>query len=184
MLLALASSPRGARYAPPAFSLRQSAGHILSYRDCDPFLSKYPPWMARSNVALLFGLLAVGALAAGVYVHVTAEPEETRRIRREADRLLRARAVRIADTHWNSTLREKARRGVEFADREWFGKNRSGDRPPQGLPSQIHGNWCGSGGRGPILDDVDQLCFEHDQAYQRADEVARLWRQGRRPLLA
>lgn len=145
--------------------------------------------MSQSNalvVAVIGGVAGAmsGALAILAYRYVTAAPEESRRIRREADQRLRARAVQIAKAHWNPKLREKARLGVELADREWFGKNRSGDRPPHGLPRNIHGNWCGSGGCGPVLDELDQLCFDHDQAYQRADEVARLWRQGRRPLLA
>jgi RHS repeat-associated protein len=44
-----------------------------------------------------------------------------------------------------------------------------GNRPltyidPTGLRN-IHGNWCGPGGSGPILDPVDQCCYDHDSCY-------------------
>jgi RHS repeat-associated protein len=35
---------------------------------------------------------------------------------------------------------------------------------PNGLIN-IYGNWCGPGGRGPVLDSLDQCCFDHDSCY-------------------
>ncbi len=31
----------------------------------------------------------------------------------------------------------------------------------------IHGNWCGPGGGGPVEDGVDQCCKDHDDCYDR-----------------
>jgi RHS repeat-associated protein len=31
----------------------------------------------------------------------------------------------------------------------------------------IHGNWCGPGGGGPVQDAVDQCCKDHDECYDR-----------------
>src|SRR5690606_32323368 len=31
----------------------------------------------------------------------------------------------------------------------------------------IHGNWCGPGGKGPVIDVVDECCQEHDTCYDR-----------------
>ncbi|EFX69030.1 hypothetical protein DAPPUDRAFT_329536 [Daphnia pulex] len=28
-----------------------------------------------------------------------------------------------------------------------------------------YGNWCGSGGMGPALDNIDQCCMTHDKCY-------------------
>lgn len=44
-----------------------------------------------------------------------------------------------------------------------------GNRPltyidPTGLRN-IYGNWCGPGGSGPVLDPVDQCCYDHDSCY-------------------
>ena len=36
---------------------------------------------------------------------------------------------------------------------------------PEG--KNIHGNWCGPGGKGPALDSVDQCCREHDACYDK-----------------
>lgn len=52
-----------------------------------------------------------------------------------------------------------------------------GNRPltyidPTGLRN-IHGNWCGPGGSGPVLDPVDQCCSDHDSCY---DACSATWR--------
>jgi len=38
---------------------------------------------------------------------------------------------------------------------------------PEGL--NIHGNWCGPGGSGPITDAVDHCCYTHDVEYGKCD---------------
>jgi RHS repeat-associated protein len=47
------------------------------------------------------------------------------------------------------------------------------DRPltfvdPTGLIN-IYGNWCGPGGSGPVLDTLDQCCYDHDSCYDRCN---------------
>ncbi|MDX1374033.1 MAG: RHS repeat-associated core domain-containing protein [Burkholderiales bacterium] len=37
---------------------------------------------------------------------------------------------------------------------------------PKGLVN-IHGNWCGPGGSGPIQDGLDQCCYDHDSCYEK-----------------
>lgn len=39
---------------------------------------------------------------------------------------------------------------------------------PTGLIN-IHGNWCGPGGSGPVLDSLDQCCFDHDSCYDKCN---------------
>ena len=123
--------------------------------------------------------LLVGGLVIWAVDALTRDPQEVRAIRQQADQELRRKAVEIANSHWNPVLRERARKGVLYADALWFGRGKSGDPPPQGLPSEIHGNWCGAGGGGPIMDDLDRACFEHDRAYAWADRVHAWIRSGR-----
>ena len=48
-----------------------------------------------------------------------------------------------------------------------------GNRPltyidPNGLRN-IYGNWCGPGGSGPVVDPLDQCCFDHDSCYDKCN---------------
>lgn len=34
-----------------------------------------------------------------------------------------------------------------------------------------YGNWCGSGGMGPVLDDIDKCCMTHDKCYNAVENL-------------
>lgn len=122
----------------------------------------------RNGLLLGVGLLLV---AGGAAVLSSNSPRHrARAIRQQADRELLDGARAIALHHPNFEIRALAKFGADAFERFWV-RRHSGERPPPGLPAKIYGNWCGAGGSGPVVDELDALCRNHDLAYRYADDV-------------